>query len=51
MVEIVDANNNVLSPTTRADMRENKLIHRATYAFIRTPNNYFYVQKVHVDCL
>jgi hypothetical protein len=45
-IEIVDSENNVLTPTTRAEMRTQKLIHRATYAFIRTPGNYFYVQKV-----
>lgn len=45
-IEIVDRDNNILTPVTRAEMRENKLIHRATYAFIRTPGNYFYVQKV-----
>ena len=26
-------------------MRKNKSIHRATYAFVRDSNNYFYVQK------
>lgn len=26
-------------------MRERGLIHRATYCFMRTSNNYFYVQK------
>ena len=45
LIEIVDENNNVLEPTYRHIMRKNKLIHRATYAFIKTSNNYFYVQK------
>lgn len=45
VIEIVDENNNVLQPTTRKEMREKKLIHRATYAFIKTSNNYYYVQK------
>ena len=45
LIEIVDINNNILKPTTRGEMREKGLIHRATYAFIRTSNNYFYVQK------
>jgi hypothetical protein len=45
VIEIVDEQNNVLTPTTRAEMRANHLIHRATYAFIRTSGNYFYVQK------
>jgi isopentenyldiphosphate isomerase len=45
VIEIVDEHNNVLEPTTRAEMRANHLMHRATYAFIRTPGNYFYVQK------
>ena len=45
IIEIVDENNNVLKPTTRKEMRQKRLIHRATYAFIRDSNNYFYVQK------
>lgn len=45
IIEIVDENNNILTPTTRKVMRANKLIHRATYAFIRDSNNLFYVQK------
>lgn len=45
LVEIVDENNNVLQPKLRYEMRRDKLIHRATYAFIRDSNNYFYVQK------
>lgn len=35
MVEIVDENNIVLAPATRAQMRRDRLIHRATYAFVR----------------
>ena len=45
LIEIVDVNNNVLKPTNRAEMRAKKLIHRATYAFVRNSQNYFYVQK------
>ena len=45
LIEIVDESNNVLTPTNRAEMRANRLIHRATYAFVRNSNNYFYVQK------
>ncbi len=44
-IEIVDENNQVLTPTNRAEMRAKRLIHRATYAFVRNSNNYFYVQK------
>lgn len=44
VIEIVDEENNVLEPKTRAEMRANKLAHRATYAFVRTTGNYFYVQ-------
>lgn len=47
VIEIVDEHNNVLEPKTRAEMREKHLIHRATYAFIRTSGNYFYVQVIH----
>ncbi len=36
LIDIVDENNNVLAPTTRKIMRANRLIHRATYAIIRT---------------
>ena len=45
IIEIFDKDNNILEPTTRKEMRKNRLIHRATYAFIRDSNNYFYVQK------
>lgn len=45
IIEIVDIDNNVLEPSTRSVMRANGLIHRATYALVRTSGNYFYVQK------
>ena len=45
IIEIVDIDNNVLEPCMRRVMRENKLIHRATYALVKDSNNYFYVQK------
>ncbi len=45
LIEIVDESNLVLSPKYRFEMRRDKLIHRATYAFIRTSQNYYYVQK------
>jgi isopentenyldiphosphate isomerase len=45
LIEIVDENNNVLTPKLRFEMRRDKLIHRATYALVRTPGNYLYVQK------
>ena len=45
LIEIVDENNRPLTPQLRKDMRANKLIHRATYAFVRNSNGYFYVQK------
>jgi isopentenyldiphosphate isomerase len=45
IVEIVDESNNVLTPCKRSEMRANRLIHRATYAFVKDSANYFYVQK------
>lgn len=45
LVEIVDKNNNILEPKLRFEMRRDRLIHRATYAFIKTSSNYYYVQK------
>eukprot|EP00600_Ochromonadales_sp_CCMP1393_P005276 CAMPEP_0174969210 /NCGR_PEP_ID=MMETSP0004_2-20121128/8615_1 /TAXON_ID=420556 /ORGANISM="Ochromonas sp., Strain CCMP1393" /LENGTH=195 /DNA_ID=CAMNT_0016218633 /DNA_START=55 /DNA_END=642 /DNA_ORIENTATION=+ len=45
LIEIVNEQNEVQVPKLRYEMRRDKLIHRATYAFIRTNNNYFYVQK------
>jgi len=40
LIEIVDEFNNILTPTTRSEMRKNKLIHRASYAFIKTSYNF-----------
>lgn len=45
MVEIVDENNIPTTPQMRFIMRRDKLIHRATYAFVRSSSNYFFVQK------
>jgi isopentenyldiphosphate isomerase len=45
IVEIVDENNSILTPCPRHEMRAKRLIHRATYAFVRNSDNYFYVQK------
>lgn len=45
LVEIVDENNIPTTPRYRFEMRRDRLIHRATYAFVRTSGNYFYVQK------
>ena len=45
LVEIVDERNEVQEPRSRLEMRRDKLIHRATYAFIRNSSNYYYVQK------
>ena len=45
LIEIVDEHNQVLTPRYRWEMRRDKLIHRATYAFVRNSHNYFYVQK------
>jgi hypothetical protein len=45
MVEIVDESNRVLLPRTRKEMRSERLIHRATYAIVRTSGNFIYVQK------
>lgn len=45
LIEIVDENNLILKPRLRFEMRRDKLIHRATYAFIRNSCNYYYVQK------
>lgn len=44
IVEIVDEDNNILTPCKRSEMRANRLIHRATYAFVKDSQNYFYVQ-------
>jgi len=45
LVEIVDESNKVQEPRSRLEMRRDRLIHRATYAFIRNSSNYYYVQK------
>lgn len=45
VIEIVDEDNRPLAPATRAEMRKHRLIHRATYGFVKTSTNYFYVQK------
>lgn len=45
MVTIVNEQNVVIGSATRAQMRSDRLIHRATYAFIRNSNNLFYVQR------
>lgn len=45
LVEIVDEANNPVEPRLRFEMRRDKLRHRATYAFVKTSGNYFYVQK------
>lgn len=45
LIEIVNEKNEVQAPQLRGFMRANRLIHRATYAFIRNSDNYYYVQK------
>ena len=45
LVEICDENNVPTTPQRRAVMRKERLIHRATYAFVKDSDNYFYVQK------
>jgi isopentenyldiphosphate isomerase len=45
VIEIVNEKNELLSPKFRYEMRRDKLIHRATYAFIRNSKNEYYVQK------
>jgi isopentenyldiphosphate isomerase len=45
IIEIVDENDNPLSPRPRHEMRSQRLIHRATYAFVRNSENYFLVQR------
>lgn len=45
MVEIVNDKNEVLAPRPRHEMRSLNLPHRATFAFVKNKNNYFYVQK------
>jgi len=45
LIEIVNDQNEIMEPKLRHEMRRDKLIHRATYAFVRNSNNYYYVQK------
>lgn len=45
LIEIVNDQNEIMEPKLRLEMRRDKLIHRATYAFVRNSNNYYYVQK------
>ena len=45
LIEIVNERNEVLEPRRRHEMRRDRLIHRATYAFVKYKRNYFYVQK------
>lgn len=45
LVQIVDENNVPVSSCVRSKMRAEKLIHRATYAFIKNSANLYYVQK------
>lgn len=45
LIEIVNEKNEVVTPRLRHEMRKYNLPHRATFAFIRNSNNYFYVQK------
>jgi isopentenyldiphosphate isomerase len=42
---IVNETNEVVGSAPRAQMRAEKMIHRATYAFIRNSQNLFYVQR------
>ena len=41
----VDENDNVIRPISRAEMRAQKLRHRATYIFAKNSKDEFYVQK------
>jgi isopentenyldiphosphate isomerase len=45
LVQIVNENNDPIYSCRRAEMRAYRLIHRATYAFVKKSSNYFYVQK------
>ena len=45
LIQIVDNNNVPVKVVARAQMRAEKLIHRATYAFIFNSANKLYVQK------
>lgn len=44
-VTIVNDKNEVQGSAKRAEMRSKRLIHRATYAFVRNSQNLYYVQK------
>jgi isopentenyldiphosphate isomerase len=45
IVLIVDRENRRTGGATRREMRQNKLIHRATFIFIQHPDNKLFVQK------
>ncbi|KAL4502965.1 hypothetical protein ABPG72_014194 [Tetrahymena utriculariae] len=46
IIQIVDENNKPLGPATRQEMRDKKLIHRATYIFLENADTKkFYVHK------
>lgn len=45
LVQIVNEANEPIYSCKRAEMRKNRLIHRATYAFIKNSSGHFYVQK------
>ena len=45
LIQIVDESNNPIYSCVRSKMRAERLIHRATYAFIKNSANLFYVQK------
>ena len=45
IVAIVDENNTVIDATTRKQMRDLGLIHRATYVFVFNPAGLLYLQK------
>lgn len=45
IVLIVDINNKPVGQSTRKNMRELNLIHRASYIFIKNSDNLLYVQK------
>jgi isopentenyldiphosphate isomerase len=44
-VAIVDENNEVIGEEKRSVVRQNRLPHRSTFAFIKNSKNLFYVQK------
>lgn len=45
MVTIVNDENEVVGQERRSIVRQNRLIHRSTFAFLRNSRNLFYVQK------